>query len=429
MVEDTISGRSHRRASMARRKVRGSLVPAGVIVLGLLPLLISVVSNGPIGSSAAQATTALKGTVTAVLITDTGPGTFGSEVIPAAQAAVRAVNATGGIRGRRLIVNVCDGHGDVNQLAQCARQAAANSSVVATVGQDTFVGGTVIDPILLAAKVPNVAVDAYGPSDYTTSNVFTMQAGGLAAVGGVAIAAEQVKAKTVSVGVLQVPAGQSAVTFLTSLVKPKNIAVSSVPIPPTTTDMSSTAAALIDQHPDAIWIGVTKDLAVPLGQALRQQGYTKPLIFSSTVFNGADIKSAFGANAGKILIGGTYSQSGAGWKQFQAEMKKYEPSAYVGPVDVNAWMGVHQLATVANKISGPITRASLMTAYNSLKNYSTDGLTPTLNYTVPNPVPNFGRVFNSTALPLRYAGHGLVVDIKPTVFTNFFTGVRVQPSP
>src|ERR1700726_369250 len=79
-----------------------------------------------------------------MMITATGPGNPGYDAIPGAQAAVADVNAAGGVRGHPVKLTVCDTHGNQNQAAACAQQALSTSSILATVGDDDYSGGSPI---------------------------------------------------------------------------------------------------------------------------------------------------------------------------------------------------------------------------------------------------------------------------------------------
>jgi ABC-type glycerol-3-phosphate transport system substrate-binding protein len=63
------------------------------------------------------------------------------------QAAIRYVNAHGGIKGRPLTAQECIDNNDPNLASACATKAASNASIIASVGQTTL-QGAVVDPVL-----------------------------------------------------------------------------------------------------------------------------------------------------------------------------------------------------------------------------------------------------------------------------------------
>jgi hypothetical protein len=85
---------------------------------------------------------------------------------------------------------------------------------------------------------------------------------------------------------------------------------------------------------------------------------------------------------------------------------------------------MHMFADVMSKSTQPLTRDGVLAAFNSLSDYTTQGLTPTLNYTKKNPAKGFDRLINMTQVLHEVTGSG-INDVTPVEFLNTLTGVAV----
>jgi branched-chain amino acid transport system substrate-binding protein len=407
----------HRRAYMA-------LAAVVSVIASLAACSSSGNSSQPGGTSGtgqASGAPIVFGTISA-----TGPGTEAADVLalPGMEAAVSAINAAGGINGRMLQMDFCDTYGNVNDAAECATKFANDKSIVATVGNDVFGGNQQIDSALQAGGLASIGPDVTFTSDYDDQLVYPLHAGAVASFsGGIALLAAE-GYKNIAAACYQVPAVPPAVEFTQDTILPKFPGAKLVGtqfLPPTTTDTSSYAAALIASHPDGIFESAGT-LTIPLAISLRQQGYTGPIVMSSAVTSPAQVKQ-MGNLAGQVLLNSNTAHSGPAWDQYQADLNKYQPSAAAGVGDAALWdwMAVQLFAHVLKELKGAPTRASIVSALNSLSNYSTGGLTPTINFTKPSTVPGYSRLFDPVVYGLTYTD-GAFKDIQPLSYINMFTG-------
>ena len=95
--------------------------------------------------------------------------------------AVRAVNADGGIKGRRLDLIMCDSQFNANGSAACGREAVADN-VIATIG---FAASAAYDSSTIPAHIADFSafVDAY---TLRAPNSFTFWGGALISTSGLA---------------------------------------------------------------------------------------------------------------------------------------------------------------------------------------------------------------------------------------------------
>lgn len=406
-----------------RRRAYLPLAAAVSVIASLAACSSSGNSSQPANTGSGQASGApiVFGTISA-----TGAGTEAADVLalPGMKAAVSAINAAGGINGRPLQMAFCDTHGNVNDAAECATKFASDKSVVATVGNDVFGGNQQIDSVLKAAGVASIGPDVTFTSDYDDPLVYPLHAGAVASFsGGIALLAAK-GYKNIAAACYQVPAVPPALAFTKDTILPKFPGAKLVGtqfLPPTTTDTSSYAAALIASHPDGIFESAGT-LTVPLAMSLRQQGYTGPIVMSSAVTSPSQV-AQMGGSAGQILLNSNTAHSGPGWNQYQADLNKYQSSAAAGVGDgaLWDWMAVQLFAHVLKELKGSPTRASIVSALNSLSDYNTGGLTPTVNFIKPATVPGYSQLFNPVVYGLTYS-NGAFKDIQPLTYINMFTG-------
>jgi Periplasmic binding protein len=99
------------------------------------------------------------------------------------QAAIAAINATGGVKGRPLELDVCNNQQNANAAAACARQFVNDSSVVATVGDGNSFGSE-SNPALASAKIAGIGTNPLGAGDYASPRIFALANGGLEHMAG-----------------------------------------------------------------------------------------------------------------------------------------------------------------------------------------------------------------------------------------------------
>jgi ABC-type branched-subunit amino acid transport system substrate-binding protein len=355
-----------------------------------------------------------------MMITATGPGNPGYDAIPGAQAAVADVNAAGGVRGHPVKLTVCDTHGNQNQAAACAQQALSTSSILATVGDDDYSGGSPIAGVL-GDQMAAIAHKQYTPPDYSGKGVFATDCGGIGISAGMAEWLAKDGSKNMAALVFDNQGGQQVVAFLTSELKVlfPGTKLAPVLIPVTATDMTSYAAQAISKKPDGVLLALPENLTVGSIQQLRAQGYTGRIETPSTVLPSSAIKQL--TNVSNLGAVGCYSYSSAGYQSFLAGMKAHEPSASGGDEAVNAWIGVHAFASVMSTSSQPLTRAGVLAAFNAQSALSTDGLTPALNFTKDTSITGFARAFAPTTVN-HVVKDGKLADVAPVQFLDILNG-------
>jgi hypothetical protein len=126
-----------------------------------------------------------------------------------------------------------------------------------------------------------------------------------------------------------------------------------------------------------------------------------------------------------VLIASAFSHNSSGYKAFLAGMYKYEhpdtssgEGASITDAAISGWVGITAFAQVVSKVTGPITRASVLSAISTTSNLTTDGLTPPMNLTTPNPTPGYERLFDPWAISGENYANGAFTDQTPVRFIS-----------
>jgi len=306
-------------------------------------------------------------------------------------AALKSINASGGVGGAKIVAKFCDDKNDANTGQKCAADFGNDAAVVAVVGANTNFGDTV-NPALESAKLPSVGPGMYGLTDFKSTAVFPADGGsitGIAAAGPICL--NDTKGKSVSVAYLDVAAGAQVITVMDSFVlKPFNTKLTtSVPIPATAADLSSQAAQLVSDNADCIVEAVPQEQATQLTKALVQQGYKGKIFISGNVHSAASLKSQLGDAAKNVVLVGSYDLASAPYKQFVKEMKASGSGkdALLTDQSAKAWLSTKIVADELKKASTK-DRAGLLAALEAETGYDTKGmLSAPLDYTARKPNP------------------------------------------
>jgi ABC-type branched-subunit amino acid transport system substrate-binding protein len=373
-------------------------------------------SSGSTASSTAHGTP-----INLIFLTqDTPPGSSG-DAYPGIQAAIKYVNAHGGVKGHPLAAQECADNRDPNLAAACATKAASNSGIIASVGQTTL-QGAVVDPVFQHAGLPAVGATAFVPADFTSPVFFTTTISGLSGLGAAAAAADLLHAKKISFVYDQSPAAATEIGLLNSVVlAPRHLPpVTAVGVPPTTGDMSAAVAKADQGSPSAIIMYTAQSRANAFVKAARQQGVTAPILIAAQLETASAVQQQLGGGQ-SLYFYTEFRHSGPFYRAFLAQWQAAGNSpSLADEFAINGWLSVTMFAQVARTLP-TVTRVSVLAAFSKLSNYSTGGMLPTLSYTKPSAVlgGNAPRIINPTMGLAQYQ-NGTFVPIAGGTFTNPF---------
>ncbi len=356
-------------------------------------------STASAGSSAAATSGASQPTgspITVEVITELTSVSPAPEDVAAAQAAADAVNASGGINGHPLKVISCDaGDGSsVTQAVNCARGLVSNSSVLAEVG-DFEIAQDQVNTVLNAAKVPNIGPPPNGQSVLSSPNSFPLSGSEGASIG---IPLADAGAKKISVAYVNSPEAAAALPFTKAVLgvsRPGTSVLGGIPIDLTTTDLTPYVSKAASG--DGVALAVIPSQLASWLTVAKSGNFTQKLGVSGSSLAPAELK-ALGSKADGLLVASglpLVTSSLPGIVKFRQQMGQYASGQTLDAISLNGWLDTWAFAQVARTISGPVTRASVMSAFSNLTNFNVFGLLPPgFSTTKDFAFPGLSRLFN-----------------------------------
>ncbi len=311
-----------------------------------------------------------------------------------AKAAVAAINAKGGVNGRRLDLTLCDNHQNATDSANCYRKILADEDIVAIAGgSDNYHDASKAQ--IDAAKIPIIGQYPVSGFDFTDPLAFNVN--GATAVGFHGLAQDVIAggAKRIGLVTLDIPTADIIRKSVGDVLdKAGAQVVSNVQIAPSTADLSAPAQQVTRQNPDAvIWLTYAAQTGVAVN-SLRQTGYRGTVAIAGSAF---DRKTIEGMGAGGPLTVGmvlppAWDTSTAYGARFNEDVKAHAPGAKISELCLNSWLGVQIFAQVAATLR-TVDRASVLDGLKGLASVETGGLTPPIGFSTKSPLPYSG-VYN-----------------------------------
>lgn len=399
--------------------------PTTVAVL-VLAATTSIAGCG--GSAAKTATSAPTGgtsgnpVLVGELTPTSGQGFNYPEWLAGAQAAARAINAAGGIKGRQVKIDECDDQNNPNQATACARKMVSDK-VIAVAGGASLFGNTMV-PILQKGAVAWMGDFPQTEPEYNSTNMFLLDKGGVESGAGSVLALHAVGAKSIFSAHLQVPQGDAQFAEVKQGAAAAGVRVlGDASFPLTATDMSS----FVQQAKDSKAEGVTF-----AGLAQQQVAYTKTAKqlgagFTLGVTDGSLTPAQYNdtGNFSTVITGGLppvtagadYPDKYPGVTQFMTDLKaefdsgnKYADPAQATLHQLVAWLSVKVIAQVAATATA-VDAPAVLAALNSAKDIKT-GVIPPWTPSATGPA-KFSRVSNKYSWFSKIGANG-----KPTLLAS-----------
>jgi branched-chain amino acid transport system substrate-binding protein len=278
------------------------------------------------------------------------------EIFDAADAAVAAVNADGGVPdpdggpARPLEVVRCEagagGNVDADVALKCANDTIADG-VVAVVGRYLF--GEDGTQAWAEAGIPMIGTAPSEVADFTNELVFPISGGALAGGPGVGIALQEAGAKSIALITGDVEAGRQ----LPGLIEPgldspgDLVQEVYVPLDPSA-DYTPQLSQLVSANPDGIAVFGSSDINVRVIAGLRSAGYTGLVAAPGTGLTPDGLETLGDAADGMLVVSDfeAATSDGEAIGQFNEEMEASAPDAARTPLAINAWASVHLFADV-----------------------------------------------------------------------------------
>lgn len=337
----------------------------------------------------------------------------------AAEAAVREINASGGVNGRKLKLVTCDNTGDPNMTNACVKKAKQ-------VNAAAFVGSVNYFPatwkLLNQAKIPYLLGNGLVPDEYKSPVSFPL-AGQPGWYYGIASYLKELGVKRVSQIHCEIAACAYGANLLDeALVKQGMPKTRAVIAPLATTDYSAFAVSAMQSNPDAIIVSGSEATATLQAKAVRQQGF-KGKIMSVSACITADAAKSMGAAGEDIYVVGLTTGPTIKTDQIQQfidDMNAVDPKAKKDDVALGAWAGVKLFAKVAEGLD-TVDAASVLKALQTAKVGAYDiGVIAPVPGLAKSPVADMPGLAFSPSVTYNQVQGGTIVQTK-SGFLNPFT--------
>jgi branched-chain amino acid transport system substrate-binding protein len=294
------------------------------------------------------------------------------ESYQAAEAAVDYVNKNlGGVKGRPLSLIHCASLGTPDSAINCANEAVGDKPDVVIKGVDVAGGSAV--PIVTAAGLPYVTLNAGSPDEVDHKLAFSLTSGFAAQFAPVAAYAKNKGYKSVGVIFTNVqPLSTPLDGPFAQLLAKDGIKYVPEPVDITAADLTPNYSALVAKHVGAILVVTTLAQCTASLQARSSLGDSTPLFMSSS----CDVPSALSAVPGTITNGTIFAlqdtsavPTGQDTETYQLAMKTYEPSANTGSFAPSGFESIIDFYRAMMTASDPasLNAASVATTLESAK--------------------------------------------------------------
>ena len=298
-----------------------------------------------------------------------------------AKAYFECVNANGGINGHPIQYTVVDDGLNPAKAAQSATSLVNDTKVVGIVG-GSYLECAVAGPIYQKAHVFEVEGVGATAQCLTNPNIVTTSMGSPLSASAMIDAATAEGAKKIALLVPNTPGLGDAVQAASEATAKQDGAtiVKTTQYQPGVQDATSLVLSAASANPDAIAITAIKSDLVTLLNAAAQQGLKNRIKFIAiNQIYGAGVPSQLGSawDGGRLKVQHQWAPIGADTpdvKLWKAVVAKYAPGAPLDELSEGMFLAAKIFADTLAKIHGPITRASVGQALQSISNYQSDML-------------------------------------------------------
>lgn len=301
-------------------------------------------------------------------------------------AYIGALNAAGGVKGRKVVVIVEDNAYNPQRTVAAARKLVSRDEVLAIGMPFGAVSASAFDYTLGEAKVP--MINSYG----SALEWFTPPKPGL--FGAMTLYEDQAR----TIGRWLVKDGHKSTAVVHSalagfvnvakMVEPgvrsvsPTAAVEMVPTKFGTTDYAPIALDLVKKKPESIVLILAQGEMIAAAKELRQQGYQGALYTYSPSVANSVLELGGTALEGVKAIGLTapINADTPVMKAYRDALAKYAPGEKPDYVSLIGYALTMATVEGLRRVEGPMNRESLVKALYTMRNYET-GIFPPLSYT------------------------------------------------
>jgi branched-chain amino acid transport system substrate-binding protein len=356
-----------------RKRLQCCLALAGVVMLGLVGCSSSGSSSSGSANVASASKSPIKVEIIAVL---SNPAFSDPEAATAAKAYVKEANASGGINGHPIDLEVCDSNLNPNQETACF-QKAVTDHVVAVVGSFLLFGTGM--KLLQAAGIPFIGGNGTTLAEFTSPISFPADSGEIGWYYGEAALMKQAGVTKPAIMYCDTAACDLSVQYAQNewTQSGGDGAIKKVLAPLAQAQYTAQAASAVTGGTNGVMMASATQAIPKMVTDLRQANFKGPVALIDSFVDSSTV-SAMGSYADGLLVSGLLDPvtqtSNPGVKAFVNAMKSEDPSAPQDGLAEHSWNGFDLFGQVAKTISGDITAASLLKALQNVTKPITLGL-------------------------------------------------------
>lgn len=256
-------------------------------------------------------------------IAPTGTSTYNApDSVAVARAAVRGVNARGGVDGRPLELVYCNNENDPNKAAACARKMVSEH-VVATVRTIVIAGGDQVSAILAAGGIPDVGRGALIPAEFAAPNAYLLDGGVIYPYSAVLQRFAEKGGKRVFLAATESASAEATFSVLTKLAARLGVSVvGQAKIAPSTADYAPFIANVQQSGAEAVLPAFTQQMILQSVKAADQAGLHVEWLLNGGGITQQDLTGLPVDQTSRMIVGtGTMPLSAAGQNEGVARMK------------------------------------------------------------------------------------------------------------
>jgi ABC-type branched-subunit amino acid transport system substrate-binding protein len=328
------------------------------------------------------------------------------QAVSGAMAAARAINAAGGLKGHKVVIDSCNTKVDPNQEVACARKAVSEGAIAA-VDSYPVANAQGYESVLAAGHVAEVAGAGTTPLQFAGNTTFPIDFG----PGAYAACASKAVAKAAGItsiadAAIDVPAVAPYVALISSAATNSGLTnTGTVMFPIQSPDMASLVQQLSTGNPGLVVMTVGSFQVVPLIEAAQGVGKTWAYCGSPSI-TGASTMIPLGSAASDFYQGSAFPPLSAAShypvlrkfvEQMAVEFSAGDQNASTGinynEHSMRAWIGMQIIAQAINSLKGPITKTAFLAAMRKTV-YNSGGMIPTINFSKSYAAGPYKKVYN-----------------------------------
>lgn len=333
-----------------------------------------------------------------------------------AQAGVDAVNAAGGINGKKLELITCNDDNDPNTAAGCARMAVEEKVIAVLGGFSTFEPQVV--PVLEKAGIPIIGTTPI--TNFTSPVLYPVTGGTVASFFGLGKVLVENPVCTSVGGLIEAfAATEGAVKLLEQGVQGSGGKWGGVSkAPQGARDFAPAASAAGDKSPCVGIVSGPQTTPVVV-EAAKQNPKIKVIATTDSVLGPAAVKK-LGATADGIVSASNYlplndSTDAPEMKTFLAAGRKIDPNFDADQGAASGYLAAGLLKEALKGVTGDITTTKVKDGLDKISGYDT-GLGPIVDFATKNPSKAFARLPVKTPVYEWVAKDGLYTLASDTKF-------------